>query len=155
MIQRIQSLLLLAVCLISIALFFVPVSEKAGTELPGITKTLTIISLSQIGPEGNTQISANYPLAILSGLIGIMSLFIIFRYQNRIQQIKLCMLTGLLAVVNLILAFYYSEAIEPLTMHAHYLGGTYLIAGQFVLLLAARRFIAKDEALVRAADRIR
>ena len=155
MIQRIQSLLLLAVTLISIALFFVPVSEKAGTEMPGVIKTLTIISLQQNGLDGTSTLSANYPLAILNCLIGVMAFFIIFRFKNRVQQIKLCMLTGLLAVVTLILAFYYSEAIEPVSQHAHYLGGTYLIAGQFVLLLAARRFITKDEALVRAADRIR
>lgn len=155
MIQRIQSLLLLAVTLISIALFFVPVSEKAGTELPGMIKTLTIINLQETAPDGTISVTANYPLVILTCLIGIMAFYIIFRFKNRVQQIKLCMLTGLLAVVNLILAFYYSEAIEPLNVHAHYLGGTYLIAGQFVLLLAARRFIAKDEALVRAADRIR
>ncbi|HMT30315.1 MAG TPA: DUF4293 domain-containing protein [Bacteroidia bacterium] len=158
MIQRIQSLFLLGVVIISTALFFVPLSEKTYIDSVSGSETKLELyvtkSISVTGTEKAT-IGNNIPLTIVNLLILLASLFIIFQFKNRISQMKLSMLTSLFTMVFLILVFYYSEAMGPETSKAHYLPGVYLIAVQVFLLLAARRFIRKDEMLVRSADRIR
>ncbi len=159
MIQRIQTLFLLGVVLMSGALFFIPLSEKSVTdvtsgEVSKYTMLLADVTL-QAGSEAPELVETNYPILIVNLLLLVMSLYTIFIFKNRPAQIRLSMLGGLLAAVQLILIFYYSDAMGPVNITAHYLPGVYLVAAQVFLLLAARRFIRKDEMLVRAADRIR
>lgn len=158
MIQRIQSLLLLAVAGISAALFFVPLSEKAGAaDATGISSinTLNINEVTSKVGDTFTSLSTNYGIMVLNLLILTAALYTIFLYKNRPAQMRMCMLAGVFAAIELILVFYYSEEMEVKTARAHYLAGVYLIAVQVFLLLASRRAIRKDEMLVRAADRIR
>jgi hypothetical protein len=158
MIQRIQSLLLLGVALASIALFFVPFSEKtvgtSGTETAAHF-LLTINGVSVTGSDQGSPAMWGYVLLLTNLLIMALSAYSIFLYKNRPAQIRLCMFGGLLATVFLVVIFYYSENMGPETERPHYLAGVYLVALQVFLLLGARRFIRKDEMLVRAADRIR
>ncbi|MDQ3050964.1 MAG: DUF4293 domain-containing protein [Bacteroidota bacterium] len=159
MIQRIQTLFLLGVVILSIALFFIPLSEKSVTDVTtGETSkyTMLLADVSKAdGPAAPVVVATNYPVLIVNLLLMVMSLYTIFIFKNRTAQIRLCMLGGLLAAVQLILIFYYSDAMGPVSITAHYLPGVYLVAAQVFLLLAARRFIRKDDMMVKAANRIR
>ncbi len=159
MIQRIQSLFLLGVVLIAVALFFIPISEKSVTEATTGEISVYTLNLAEVsllkGSEAAQPVSSNYALMIGNLLLLTMAAYTIFLFKNRMAQMRLCMLGSLLAAVQLVLIFYYSEAMGAETTKAHYLPGVYLVAVQVFLLLASRRSIRKDEMLVRAADRIR
>jgi len=157
MIQRVQTLFLAGVVILSIALYFIPLSEKTVIDPSGKSSTQTLLlSVSALSPTevAPGQIS-NYALLIFNLVIILIAGYAIFLYKNRSLQIKLCMLGGLLATVQLILIFYYSEAMGSETTEVHYLAGVYLVAIQVFLLMAARRAIRKDDMMVKAADRIR
>lgn len=158
MIQRIQTLFLAGVAIISVALFYVPLSEKLVNDPVTTTQSKQVLyvhNLMKDSGETATVVQSSIPLLMVNLLVLAASVFIIFQYKNRMVQLKLCMLTGLFTIVLMILAFYYSEEMGSADTRAHYLAGIYLIAAQVFLLLAARRAIRKDEMLVRSADRIR
>jgi hypothetical protein len=159
MIQRIQSLFLLGVVILAVALFFVPVSEKTVTEtttgeISHYVLSITNVSMAK-GGELPQIISVNYPVLIVNLLILILAATTLFLFKNRPLQIRLSMLGSLVSTILLILIFYYSENMGDVQLKPHYQAGVYLIAVQVFLFMAARRSIRKDEMLVRAADRIR
>lgn len=158
MIQRIQTLFLLGVAVISVALFYVPLSEKLVIDAVSSSQTKQVLYVSNLMNDASDTVTvtqSSMPLLLVNLLVLAASVFIIFQFKNRLVQLKLCMLTGLFTIVLMILAFYYSEEMGSADTRAHYLAGIYLIAAQVFLLLAARRAIRKDEMLVRSADRIR
>lgn len=158
MIQRIQTLFLLGVVVISITLFFVPLSEVpiSGNDLePGAKIVLSVLEAEKHSVDSITPEPPQYVLLILNLLVMVASVYIIFLYRNRPAQIRLSVLTGLLAGVLMVMNFFYSDQIAEDNAKVHYLAGTYLIAVQVFLLLAARRAIRKDEQLVRASNRVR
>ncbi len=158
MIQRIQTLFLAGVAIISVTLFYVPLSEKLVIDPVSSNQSKIVLYvhnlMNDLG-ETATVVQSSIPLLLVNLLVLAASVFIIFQYKKRMVQLKLCMLTGLFTIVLMILAFYYSEEMGTTDTRAHYLAGIYLIAAQVFLLLAARRAIRKDEMLVRSADRIR
>ena len=159
MIQRIQSLMLLGVVAIACALFMLPLSEKTATGTTGdavAVHTLSITHISATNETGESQtVAATYLLMALNLGILVLAAVTISLYKNRPLQLRLSMMGGLLVMVQLILIFYYSEGMGTGTTKPHYLAGVYLVALQVLLFMAARRFIRRDEMLVRAADRIR
>lgn len=159
MIQRIQTLFLLGVVIISIILFLLPISQKNITnESSGISEIYTLnldkVTLSSGNAIENT-VTKTYGLLAVNAAILILSLATIFMYRNRPLQIKLCMLNSLLIAVLLVLIFYYSDGMGSKQIKPVYLPGIYLVAVQVLLLMLSRRFIRKDDMLVKAADRIR
>jgi hypothetical protein len=158
MIQRIQTLFLLGVVIISIVLFFVPVSEipvPDDSSAPQAKIVLSVMEANKIEGETVTPEQPRYVLLILNLLVMAAAVYIIFLFKNRASQIRLTVLTGLLSGVLMVMVFYYSDQMAGEGVKVHYLAGIYLIAAQVFLLLAARRAIRKDEQLIRAADRIR
>jgi len=156
MIQRIQSLFLLGVVIISIALFFIPFSQKSamGTETGNVYKTVLALIPENSAENSGMDVEINYVLLILNLLIMAAAAYVLFLYKNRAAQMRLCGLTGLITGVMLVMVFFYSDNLKG-EGNAHYLAGTYLVAAQAFLILAARRFIRKDDMLVRASQRIR
>jgi hypothetical protein len=78
----------------------------------------------------------------------------ILLFKNRILQMRLCMIGSLLTLIMLVLVFYIADSM-PGNGLVHYQLGTYILVLQLVLFFMARKFIRKDEIMVRAADRIR
>jgi len=157
MIQRIQSLFLLGIVILSIGIFFVPFGEKISVDYtPGET------SLSVLTVQGTVQNNVatvlkpeNYAILVFNIVILLIAGITIFLYKNRKLQIRLCSLGGLVVTINLVLIFYCAENMVPVEVKTHFLPGIYMATVQLVLFLAARKYIANDEKLVRAADRIR
>lgn len=153
MIQRVQSLYLLASAMIAIALFWIPFSEFT---VPASDGSQAKVSLTLLELRGTDQSSSTlYQLLVLNLLILSGSLYTIFLYKNRLSQIRITTLTSLLSVLLMILAFYTSDRLCPEGVRPHYLSGIYLLAAQVLCLLLARRAIRKDEKLIRSANRIR
>jgi hypothetical protein len=148
MIQRKQTLFLLAVCIIAIVQFFLPFQKITSAEsvwpiclMPGCSPDVVCTNI--------------YIPMLLNGLILILSITTIFLYKNRKLQFKL---TNLLVLFNMFLIglFFLLSFIksgQPGTIN--YSFGSFLPIISAVFAFLAAHFIKKDEQLVRNADRIR
>ena len=151
MIQRIQTLYLLAADVLIATLFIMPFAELSGKEGNVFVFHLTGLV------AGNGESTANtWPLLAITCLIFAVIVLVIFQYKNRPLQIKLSYLTTVLLLGLTGLIYFYVWKVNAIS------GGTYsfrlsstfpLIAAVFVWL--ASRGIIKDEKLVKSIDRIR
>jgi len=161
MIQRVQTLYLLAVVALGIALVFLPVLQFVTPE--GASE-LHIYNLSA---EGLFEITGEdcHPTVYLQGLWGllvttllipILALIDIFLYKKRLLQARLNIFTIMLCLGYYgVLAIYVWLAKMSLGVEWHILPYASFPLICMVLTFMATRRILKDEALVRAADRIR
>jgi hypothetical protein len=150
MIQRIQTLFLILIVAVSATLFFLPLSTKYEK---GQTIRLQVMYENDANKE-NLITVAKPDLLILNLLIIAAAAYAIFLYRNRNAQMRMCMIGSLMALTLLILVFYHSDGLQG-GNRPEYQAGTYIVAVQSLLFIAARRYIRKDELLVRSADRIR
>lgn len=172
MIQRIQTIYLLLVVALGITLCFQPVLTFNAVTEEGIHRAW---ELSPTGFEETTQLTEDqllladtlteehlsgvWGLLIATLLIPILAIVVTFLYKKRLLQAR----------INIFLAFlclgYYGILgiyvwFANMNIHVDDLGW-HITAWQaipavcFVLTLMATRRILKDEALVRAADRLR
>jgi hypothetical protein len=148
MIQRKQTLFLLGVALIAIALLFVPFQKVTATD------TVHLLCLMPGCSPGvmNTYIYA--PMA-LDLLVLLLSIICIFLYKNRPLQYKIANLLMLLNVFIIGLFFLVSYVKETAGGEISYSIGSSLPVIGILLAFLAANFIKKDEQLVRSADRIR
>ena len=96
---------------------------------------------------------SNLLLLILTAGVGLASLFAVFLFKNRKQQLRLTLITLLVAIVNLVLYFLQIKKFIPGQ-------GTFSLTAVFaivtpVFLLLAIRGIRKDDKLVKSLDRLR
>lgn len=180
MIQRIQSLwLVLAVCCMALC-FMTPVAEYQ-MEIASMNQTV-VSELNLVAkdvPDCTEQMMvqgatleygqkltgfATWPLVVLAIVVGVVALVSLFLFKNRVAQMRLVAVAFLLNVVYVFLVFFwavdaYADAI-PQAMHdadpqVSWAAGSYAPIVSLLFLVLAHRGIKKDEAMVRAADRIR
>lgn len=105
-----------------------------------------------------------WPLVALLVLAALTTVVSVFMYKNRVRQMRFVMLPFLLCAIDFFLIFIWAvdtfvkNATTPLScteVHVTYGVGTWAVAVAMVLLYLAHRAIKKDEAKVRAADRLR
>ena len=150
MIQRIQTLYLLAVVALGIALIFLPVLQLVT---PEEAAELQIYELSAVG---GTPLQGLWGLLLTTILVPALALVDIFLYKKRILQARLnIFLTMLCLGYYGVLAIYVWQAKLALGVEWHILPWASFPLICMVLTLMATRRILKDEALVRAADSIR
>ena len=150
MIQRVQTLYLLAVVILGIALVWLPVVELVG---PEEAAELQIWELSALG---GAPLQGVWGLLVTTLLIPVLALVDIFLYKKRILQARLNIFTVLLCIGYYgVLAIYIWLAKMSLGADWHILPCASFPLLCMILTLMATRAILKDEALVRAADRIR
>jgi len=136
MIQRIQSIwLLLASACAFVSLKF---SFYSGTDSKGLASQFLTGS-------------SDFILLLFTVVIGVLALFTIFMYKNRVQQLRLCILGILLEAI---LIFLYYRQLSTFT------NGTYSLTsvlqlGVIVFFILAARGISKDQKLVKESDRLR
>ncbi len=148
MIQRKQTLFLLAVVIIAIVQFFLPFQTAT------IADTKWDICLMP-GCSSEIMDSNIYFPMIFNIIILVLSISIIFLYKNRVLQYKL---SNLLVVFNMFvigLFFILSYIKEGQTFTINYQFGAFLPVISAIFAFLAGHFIKKDEQLVRSADRIR
>ena len=150
MIQRIQTLYLLAVVALGIALIWLPVVQLVT---PEDAAELQVYELSALG---GAPIQGVWGLLVTTILIPLLALIDIFLYRKRILQARLNIFTVMLCLGWYgVLAIYIWLAKVSLGLEWHIMPSACIPLICMVLTLMATRRILKDEALVRAADRIR
>ncbi len=162
MIQRVQSIFMFIAAAAMIAMTFFPLWQKADLEASRlITMNAFEIRFEQQTASGTMELLGvqNVMLISIGAFLaaGIM-LFSIFKYKNRMTQVKLNALFSLISALTIVGTVYFSLKANALMIpeqQGTFLMGFYLpIVAMFNNFLA-NRFIRKDEALVRSADRIR
>ncbi len=157
MIQRIQSIFLALAVISGALIFYFPIAEYYN-ELYGNYKLfVTGLQCMDPDPKISTSIWFTSPLFLIAGASVILGIVSIFLYKNRVNQLRLVAFNILLNIVLVVLLFvFYSGKIEELTqIIPSYQIGVFLPLISLVFLILANRFIRKDEALVKASDRLR
>ncbi len=150
MIQRIQTLYLLAVVALGIALIWLPVVQFVTPE------EAAELQIWELNALGGVPLPGLWGLLVTTILIPVLALIDIFLYKKRLLQARLNIFTVMLCLGYYgVLAIYIWQAILALGVDWHILPSACIPLVCFVLTLMATRRILKDEALVRAADRIR
>ncbi len=132
MIQRIQTLFLLAAFGLLLSLFFIPMATSGE----GIIKTYL----------------SDYIFLTFLIITALLSFITLFLYRKRILQIRLCTFNAIvLTAMQGVLVYYFFtwnstwqfsvSAVFPIVA--------------LICVILARRNIVRDEAMVRAADRLR
>jgi hypothetical protein len=148
MIQRKQTLFLLGVAVVAVALLFVPFQKITAAE-----SVWQLCLLPGCSPE--VMNSYIYIPIVMDFLILTLSIACIFMYKNRPLQYKIANLLMLLNVFIIGLFFLVSYVKEGVTGEISYSIGASLPVIGIILAFLAANFIKKDEQLVRSADRIR
>ena len=146
MIQRIQTIYLLAIVALGVALIWLPVLQLVTPD--GQVYNLTAL--------GGAPLEGLWGLTLTTVLIPLMALVDIFLFKKRLLQARLNIFSVMLCLGYYgVLAIYVWLAKMSLTAewYINFWASFPLIC--LVLTLMATRRILKDEALVRAADRIR
>src|ERR1017187_4822998 len=110
MIQRIQSVYLLLIIVISAVMLFVPIMNYELINKPDhhYVHYYTYHIVHEYGNEelmSDTKVYPNYYILILDGLTGLVSFLTIFLFKNRKHQIKHCWFIIILLLLMLLLFF--------------------------------------------------
>ena len=152
MIQRIQTVYLLLIVALGVTLCFVPVLQLVS---PVEATTLEVYDLVAAQFQ-QAPIAGLWGLLVATGLIPLLALIDIFLYKKRLLQARLNIFLAMLCLGYYgVLAIYIWQARFALGTDWHILPWACIPLVCFVLTIMATRRILKDEALVRAADRIR
>ncbi|MBD2700967.1 DUF4293 domain-containing protein [Spirosoma sp. BT702] len=157
MIQRVQTLFLFFIAVsMGVALSF-PIWEKVG---PISTEMAHLSALEYTHQQGvTTYVDKVWYLALLIALVGLVSLYAIFQYRNRLTQTALCAVNALMltAVMGIVLyrTLYIGKEYGNPGEQGNFLTGFYAIIAALVFNMLANRFIRRDEKLVRDSNRLR
>ena len=153
MIQRIQTLYLLLVVILSSLLFFMPV---AGWIIDGVSTQQLMFTGVFSGSEQVTDLPT-WALSTLSVIIPLVSFVSLFLFKRRILQVRLnvfniMLMIGYYALLALLLWFGNSQE-NVSDWFIEIIACVPLV--NVILSALAIRAILKDEALVRSLNRIR
>jgi hypothetical protein len=151
MIQRRQTLFLLELVFLAVALLFIPSQHlRTGT----IPSDIYLVPINEPGLQSTT----GHIAAVTINFVGIIVSFItIFLYKNRSVQVKLSyLLTFIWVIITAMIAFcpFAKDADKSTGLETNYFAVAIGIFGIIAGILAAR-FIKKDIELLKSADRIR
>ncbi len=138
MIQRIQTLYLLIVATLQTILLF---SKQASF-------------ITTLGEE-EFRVSSLWPMAVLIGITVLLAFFCIFIYRRRVIQIRLCVFNALLLLMLQAVVIYMLLRASGLSQESRYSFTAIFPIISVVLTYLAIRAIGKDEAMIRALNRIR
>lgn len=160
MIQRIQTLYLLLVVALGITLCFVPVVQFVTPEGAEVVRAweLTALGMTEttVTELPAIQLNGLWGLLLASALIPVLALVDIFLYNKRLLQARLNIFTIMLCLGYYgVLAIYIYLAKLVIDVDVYVMGWACLPLVCLVLTVMATRRILKDEAMVRAADRLR
>lgn len=160
MIQRVQSIFLLISSICMILFLFLPVWLKLDPASGEMYKVFSTFMLYQENAESIMQYI--YLPYAYSGGVAVLTVIIawieIFKYKNRLTQIKLGTLNSLLMTGSLVFLVYltYNAQNEILpNILGEYKLGLFMPAIALIFNSIANRYIRKDEKLVKSVDRIR
>ena len=151
MIQRIQTLFLLAVAVLSGLMLtgdLLAMSSGSGT--------LFTIGFPGLGEDGGEIIQRLWPLSFLLALVPVLALAAIFLYRKRSTQMRVTMITLLLSLGTLFLgAFYVIMFDRKIDVTIIWKIKVVFPVISAILAWLAYRAILKDDLMVKSYDRLR
>lgn len=157
MIQRIQTVWLFLSGLVLLGLFIFPYVNYI--DLVGLGKRIFVSGVYSYANNEVVRQESYTLMAVLTVLLSVFPIFIIFKFKNRKQQIKLIYIQMVLVV--LLAVWMYFSATNVLSTNNQSLGADNIGIGFFwipiviILLAMAIGGIRKDEKLIKSADRLR
>jgi len=155
MIQRIQTLYLLVIVILSAFVILSPVADLIN----GVDKLvylLDIKGISLVQPTGNTVESRIWAFTLVSLIIPILALITIFSFKNRLKQIRVTVINMIFMLsFYVFLALYLWPACERLHADWHLRIIAVFPLINLILSYLAIGAIGKDEKLVKSLDRLR
>ena len=153
MLQRIQTVYLLLIVVLTITTLFLPLAVlQAGNDL--FSFDASGVSTLMGEPE---LIYPTWGLFALTAIIAIVALVTIFLFKRRILQIRLCVFNALLMLgfygFFAYLAYNFTSSFEGMSLCVR-VGLAFPLVNLILDYLAIRN-IGADEALVRSLDRLR
>lgn len=153
MIQRKQTVFLLIAVILTIVSLCLPLgSFTAGNGIGNGTATMYNLWITTSAGGYSYQAWVLFAIMLITCPI---SLFAIFMYHNRIVQSRFCVFNILLTLGWYIVFIVFVLNLEPKFGQFHISFTAVFPAVSMILYFLARKAIMADEALVRAADRIR
>ena len=157
MIQRIQTVYLLAAVMLSVVCMFLQIGEFSIDGL-AVAREYNLWMMYMDNDSSHHFTFVTAPLFVILIASAAMGAYAIFAYRNRMVQARFCMFDSLLMVGWYALYAVYSRVLGGVDGSIADFTPSFaavLPAVALVLNLLARRAILADERLVRAADRIR
>lgn len=160
MLQRIQTVYLALAAAASGLAFFFPLAHFYGgfDETKGNFRFYISGMKNMINEPHGFPSYYTAPLIVVLAVSILLSVFTILKYRNRMFQMRLCAFNILSIIVLVMLVFFfYVPKITAITGidPAYQVFGMVLPLVTLLLLVLAYHAIRKDEALVKAADRLR
>lgn len=155
MLQRIQTIYLLFIAILSGVTLFLPVADLINTK-DNLLYLVDINGITLIQPTGNMLVSTTWLLSAFVAVFGIIALITLFSYKNRVKQIRLSVINMLFMLgYYVLLVIYIWSASKRLNAEWHLHFATVLPLISLILNYLAIGAIGKDEKLVKSLDRIR
>ncbi len=153
MIQRIQSLYLLLVIIGSVLLFFLPITAYFSAEFTYLFNVMGLDLVS--GKEANVN-NWFWILIPINALIVLTTFIALFMYKKRTLQNKIIAFAFLFNAVFVGLLYWITDSLaKELSTAVHYQIAAAIPLLNVLFFIFAAKAIRKDEAKVRAADRLR
>lgn len=156
MIQRIQTIYMFMAVIVAAITFFVPLATFSTEGVQGFYE-LSGVCFNGVGIEAfNGTPKFSWGMLVFMAAYMLLVLAAIFQFKQRKLQLKLIRWSHLMLFIYLLsyAAYCYAFATNSATSY-HFSCGILLPLFAKLLDLLAAKAIRKDEALVRAADRIR
>ncbi len=157
MIQRIQTVWLLASAVVLLGLFIFP--YVSFIDLVGLGKKIMVTGVYSSVNNESTRESTSLLQAIVTAIIALFPFFIIFQYKNRKKQVTFIVIEIVLIVLLGIWMFSVANTILGAISQKVQAGnigvGFFLLPVAIIFLAMAIGGIRKDEKLIKSADRLR
>ncbi len=150
MIQRIQTIFLFLVVVLLTTFNFLPYWQSNTGDMALLTYAYQITE----GDNMVLEFGLYTAVAVLSGIGALVALIEIFMFKNRVLQMMMSVINSFIILMTAGLMAYLVFEIQksdPGTLEPGY----FTLAMAMFMNILARRFIQKDENLVRSVDRIR
>ena len=155
MLQRIQTIYLLFIAILSGITLFFSVADLINTK-DNLIYLVDFNGINLIQPTGNVLVSTTWLLSAFVAIFGIISLITLFSYKNRVKQIRLSVINMLFMLgYYVLLVIYIWSASKRLNTEWHL---HFVVILPFICLILnylAIGAIGKDEALVKSLNRLR
>lgn len=154
MIQRIQSVYLVIIPVIIALLYFIPLSSFHYDE-----DVAYLFIHGYIIEDGYTfeKVSFWYSIPLLGSFLGVLSVVVLSLYKDRKKQLLYNRVNLIINILFIASVFYITDrtiTINEISKSVYHIGA-YITLVPAILIYMANAGIRRDEAKVRAADRIR
>lgn len=155
MIQRIQTLYLLFVVILTTITFFLPIAGLQNAE-QGAIYEMSYRGLFEMNVSGNNMLTNTWMLTALMAIIPLFSFITILLFKKRLLQIRLIFFNIVLMAgfygLMFIYLWQYGKALDA-SLYLE-VSAAFPLVG-IILSFMAVRAIGKDEALIKSLNRIR